>query len=522
MPSNREEVSHRTQFHIPVDLVFKDFANHLENIPNNLRIFFSGKFGSGKSYFLEEFFDENKKKYEVIKLYPVNYSTASNQDIFELIKFDILFHLMKNHSNCIAYNPQLSDFVKFQWYLKDKLSIGNIDNSLSLMSSVSALSENNTTISIILPTLISIYKEAKKGYKEFVDKFENDDDSIASDFMMQILGHQAEYRDEDPITKIIIEALKVIKTKRSPDKETILLIDDMDRLDPDHLFRILNVFGNHFSSSSGNKLNYANENKFGFSKVILVGDVRNIESVFHHRFGEKADFEGYFSKYYSKSIYHFDAKKILLEQDSYYNSNKIKDDSLLTNINFPIYRSYFEENTFSNKYIEDLLIYFLENNQISFRNIHQKRDFPKIERYLEHLPILKNSRIYSLTTFFIEFFDGKSSLLKALENSNDFDLMSVNYNRRYLKNLFHEMIALSFNDIINVQDLDKLKKNSNETFFCEIDSINVGENIKVSYSLNLTGSNIALENISKNQNTIEPLSGVSFKKLYKRFIEKNF
>ncbi|MET3127578.1 hypothetical protein ABID42_002696 [Arcicella rosea] len=522
MPSNQEEVSHRAQFHIPVDSVFKDFENHLENIPNNLRLFFSGKFGSGKSYFLEEFFDENKKKYEVIKLYPVNYSTASNQDIFELIKFDILFHLMKNHPDCIAYNPQLSDFVKFQWYLKDKLSIGNIDSSLSLMSSVSALSENNTTISLILPTLISIYKEAKKGYNEFVIKVNNDDDSRANDFMMQILGHQAEYGDEDPITKIIVEALKAIKTKRSPDKEIILLIDDMDRLDPDHLFRILNVFGNHFSPSSGNKLNYANENKFGFSKVILVGDVRNIESVFHHRFGEKADFEGYFSKYYSKSIYHFDIKKILLEQDSFYNNNnKIKDESLLTNINFPTYKNHFRANTFSDEFIKELLIYFLENNQVSFRNINQKRDFPKIEQYLDYLPILKNSRIYRLTIFFIDFFDGKGGLLKALENSKDFNINDNNYFRINLKNLFEEMIALSFHDITNSKDLDKLK-HSNETLHCEIDGINIGENIKIFYSLNLTDDIIALKNISKNQNAIEPLPGISFKKLYKRFIEKNF
>jgi len=35
----------------------------------------------------------------------------------------------------------------------------------------------------------------------------------------------------------------------------------------------LNIFGNHFSSSSGNKF-YKNENKFGFDKVILVGDTK--------------------------------------------------------------------------------------------------------------------------------------------------------------------------------------------------------------------------------------------------------
>lgn len=75
----------RKRFHIPVEILFKQFENHLQ-IENNLRVFFSAKFGSGKTYFLNEFFEANKEKYIVIKLYPVSYSTASNRDIFELIK----------------------------------------------------------------------------------------------------------------------------------------------------------------------------------------------------------------------------------------------------------------------------------------------------------------------------------------------------------------------------------------------------------------------------------------------------
>ena len=49
IPSKKEEV-----FKIPVDGVFDDFAESL-NIENNSSIFFSGKFGIGKTYFLKEF-----------------------------------------------------------------------------------------------------------------------------------------------------------------------------------------------------------------------------------------------------------------------------------------------------------------------------------------------------------------------------------------------------------------------------------------------------------------------------------
>src|SRR5258708_16818933 len=70
------------------------FKEHIE-IEDNLRIVVSGVFGSGKTYFLNKFFEGNSK-YNVIKLFPVNYSVAKNEDIFELIKFDILFELLDN------------------------------------------------------------------------------------------------------------------------------------------------------------------------------------------------------------------------------------------------------------------------------------------------------------------------------------------------------------------------------------------------------------------------------------------
>lgn len=78
-----------------IEGVFQKFENHL-NLENNNRIIFSGKFGLGKSYFLNEFFKEegDEKKYFSIFLNPVNYSIASNEDIFELIKFDILYQIL--------------------------------------------------------------------------------------------------------------------------------------------------------------------------------------------------------------------------------------------------------------------------------------------------------------------------------------------------------------------------------------------------------------------------------------------
>ena len=83
-----------TEIRIDNKLIFKDFNEHI-NIEGNDRILFSAPFGTGKSTFLTEYFDENIDKYFCFNLYPVNYSVSQNEDIFELIKFDLLLQWMR-------------------------------------------------------------------------------------------------------------------------------------------------------------------------------------------------------------------------------------------------------------------------------------------------------------------------------------------------------------------------------------------------------------------------------------------
>lgn len=70
------------------------------------------------------------------------------------------------------------------------------------------------------------------------------------------------------------------------------------RLDPDHIFRILNILSVHYD-------NDIDKNKFGFDKVICICDLTNIQSVFHHRYGSAADFFGYIDKFYSEEPFKF-------------------------------------------------------------------------------------------------------------------------------------------------------------------------------------------------------------------------
>ena len=59
---------------IPIKIHFPEFKDHLD-IKNNKRILFSGGFGTGKTYFLKKFFNDEKykEKYKVIHLHPTSF-----------------------------------------------------------------------------------------------------------------------------------------------------------------------------------------------------------------------------------------------------------------------------------------------------------------------------------------------------------------------------------------------------------------------------------------------------------------
>src|SRR5215467_13694196 len=69
------------------------FSDHLL-LEQNSRIVFSGSFGTGKSYFLRNYFKANEKKYNLFWISPIHYVVGANQDIFEWIKIDIAKQLL--------------------------------------------------------------------------------------------------------------------------------------------------------------------------------------------------------------------------------------------------------------------------------------------------------------------------------------------------------------------------------------------------------------------------------------------
>ena len=112
------------------------------------------------------------------------------------------------------------------------------------------------------------------------------------------------------ITTIIRKTIKNFKERTN--KEVVLVIEDLDRIDPAHLFRILNVFSAHIDYCYKNLISPDTSvmcgNKFGFDNVVLVADYENIKYIFEHFYGNKTDFGGYICKFLSSTYFQYSLK----------------------------------------------------------------------------------------------------------------------------------------------------------------------------------------------------------------------
>jgi len=277
----------------------KQFLAHL-GLLNNNRIIFSGAFGTGKTYFLEKFFDKEDSEYEAIHLFPVNYSVASNEDIFELIKYDILFKLLEKG---LAFdNMSISKVAFLPFFLKEHGT-----DLIPLL--LGAIPKVGGSLKNISEGLINLNKAFKNEYKDL--NF-TDEDRIIS-YLDSFNDKKGSINEEDFFTQLICELVKQLKDKG---KEAVLIIDDLDRIDPEHIFRILNVLAAHVDVKKD-----SDKNKFNFSRIILVCDIENIRKMFANRYGADVDFSGYIDKFYSRSIFHYDLSAEMIKSvDQFFRS----------------------------------------------------------------------------------------------------------------------------------------------------------------------------------------------------------
>lgn len=260
--------------YIPLDNEIVRFRHHLDIAP---RVIFSAKFGDGKTTFLEEMkTHEIMNDYMLFTLHPVNYSVASNEDIFEYIKRDILLQLAKEN---LLDNFDLD------------AAINTIYNLQTLYEALSFLLQFIPHGDMIVK-LIDKAKVIRDKYKNEEKTWEVYDDTFKS--------QRGGLYEEDGYTLLIRHAIKNI---HGSGKKTCLIIEDLDRMDPGHLFRILNVIGAHVDEENG-------QNKFGFTNIVAVMDYDVTKHIFHHFYGDAANYDGYMSKFMSKYVYHYSITKI--------------------------------------------------------------------------------------------------------------------------------------------------------------------------------------------------------------------
>ena len=185
----------------------KDFAQYLATTD---RIILSAKFGDGKTYLLNQLRsnEELSKDYKFFTIYPVNYSVAKNEDIFEYIKRDIIIQLEKDG-------------------LLDKIDLEAVFNSLFNFDDIKAL------VSFLLSFVPggSFYDKVFQKFcdkkKEYDGKKHTKDKYLAS--FSQIKGNIYENDGYTSLIRNAIEWMKEDHVMNGPEwkkKKAVLIIED--------------------------------------------------------------------------------------------------------------------------------------------------------------------------------------------------------------------------------------------------------------------------------------------------------
>ena len=268
-----------------------DFSQYLETTD---RIILSAKFGDGKTYLLNELRKDEaiQDKYEFFTIYPVNYSVAKNEDVFEYIKRDIIVQL---------HERKLLENIDLNALFASVLTSDDFTSVVSFLLSFVPMGEFYNKVYHKFLEIKNKYDEKKHTADKYLSKFANTTGCIY---------------EEDGYTTLIRMAIEWISQDHSLNgeerkaKKPVLIIEDLDRLDPKHLFRILNVVSAHIDDSKQPDIV---GNKFGFNNIVLVMDYDVTKHIFHHFYGAQACYEGYMSKFLSREPFRYSIKSIMIQ-----------------------------------------------------------------------------------------------------------------------------------------------------------------------------------------------------------------
>jgi len=288
--------------------------------------------------------------------------------------------------------------------------------------------ENSSTlVSGTLEKLASLALKVRKDIKDYGDQLskEYDENRQIHEYLQSIKWKPLFIYEETFLTKLLEKCIAQVKGQ---DKKVIVVIEDLDCIDPEHIFRILNVFSVHFDSKT-----IQGENSFGIDTLVAVCDEENIRNIFANRYGNNVDYGGYIDKFYSTSIFHFNYAELAHDYICDRISHIVIGQSPKLRVNSSI-----EGVVTGDGFLEVAMIHLFDNRKINLRNInkvlnkpipfaHQQLKFGtvnvKLDDYLIILQLLILAEICG------SFFHAIESLQQLTYINNNFPQRGVVFQR---------------------------------------------------------------------------------------------
>ena len=227
---------------------------------------------------MEKFF-EKYTQYNCYHLYPIRYQILGNEDIINLMRYDILTSIIEKCPGILESEDGKSNSTF-------KKIFENIGYQNLMFDLISAMPKIGRPIQVVGKAFTDALRKSKVIQQ---DK----DLSAMQNFRMQIENNQV----VSSIDLVLRRCLNLAQEMGDDNKKNVLIVDDLDRMDPEHVFRILNILSARIETDE--------DNAWGFDHIILVGDIKNIKHIFRHRYGEGVDFQDYFDKFFSQLPYEF-------------------------------------------------------------------------------------------------------------------------------------------------------------------------------------------------------------------------
>lgn len=300
---------------IDITKELEDFYHHLNEATID-RTIFSARFGDGKTEFLKQFKEKYQDEYDFYTLYPVNYQIAPNEQIIEYIKRDLLFQLLLNEK--IKPGIEIPNPIAFQWYLCNNTFDIIRDCMKFAPSLIGTMAQYQVVLGGVTALAETIIKQYQK-FKAFKEEINNNSFKEGVNYIGRFNNEAGSIYELDPISWLIAKSITAEKGKTP-----VLIIEDLDRIDPAHLFRILNIFSAHIDRqyllSDQNIIEDGTEkpldqlpNKFGFKKIVFVMDAEATAAIYEKFYGNY-NYKGYISKFISKRIFEYSITETALSE----------------------------------------------------------------------------------------------------------------------------------------------------------------------------------------------------------------